>query len=193
MCVSISLKCIPVLSIPFSSALHCWRLSMSLSEGHLQALSHRSGSCLTTGHVRLFHKYFIIPSIFERGLPSNYRTVHSFSQKCWNIWLTTGTKDSSRRYELIQTRHCEAVTVNIPPAYRCLGLVQKHKAGLSDTVRAASESLQNAGWSLTALSASVWYGELLFDSPDVLSLIPFTHHLISSLSVVIVFGVCFYI
>lgn len=64
------------------------------------------------------------------------------------------------------------------------------KAGLSDTVRAPSESLQNAGWIL--ISASVWYGELLFDSPDVLSPVPLTHHLISSPSVIVVFQVCFY-
>lgn len=68
MCVSISLKCIPLLSVPFSSGLLCKRLDMILPDGHLQALSHGRCFWLTTGHVRLSHNYFIISITFERGL-----------------------------------------------------------------------------------------------------------------------------
>lgn len=57
-------------------------------------------------------------------------------------------------------------------------------------VREASESVQTAGWSLKAVSGDT---ELLFDSPEVLSSILPAHHLISSPSVLMVFGVCFYI
>lgn len=79
MCVSISLKCIPLLSVPFSWALLCKRLDMILSDGHLQALSHARCSWLTTGHVRLIHNYFIIPLSFERGL--HIRRLSSQSHK----------------------------------------------------------------------------------------------------------------
>jgi len=79
MCVSISLKCIPLLSVPFSSALLCKRLDMILSDGHLQALGYGKCFWLTTGHVRLIHNYFIIPIIFERRL--HIRRLGTLSHK----------------------------------------------------------------------------------------------------------------
>lgn len=113
MCGSISLKCIPLLSVLFSSALVCKRLyrilPMSTSKPSLMEGVPGSPQVIV-------HNYFIIPITFERGF-STGRLGTQFHKDSEN-YGTAGIKHFSRRCGLIQKRECEAVTgVNAPPAY----------------------------------------------------------------------------
>lgn len=104
MCVSISLKCIPLLSVLFSSALICKRLYMIF----LMSSSKPSVMEGVLGSPQVIvHYYFIMSITFERRFHIERlgTQFHKDSENCG----TVGIKHFSRRCGLIQEGECEAV------------------------------------------------------------------------------------